>query len=319
MSRFRDFRICTGNSNPGLARGIAETLDVPLGDMVVDRFADGECEIQFKQTVRGVDVFLVQSTSYPVNEHLMELLLMIDAAERASAGRITAVIPYFGYARQDRKNRPRVPISAKLVANLLEEAGADRILTLHLHADQIQGFFDIPVDHLYTTPIVMEHLERTLPGNNNVVIAPDAGGANRARALAKRLNFDLAIVDKRRPKPNESKIAHIIGDVEDRNAVIVDDMIDTGGTLTQTAHAIADAGARRVTAVAAHPVFSEPAIQRIEDSPLDEVAVCDTIPLDTTARGCDKIEVLGTSRMLAKAVACIHEENSITAELFAYP
>lgn len=318
MSRFRHFRVCSGQSNPELAERIALNLGVELGEMVVDRFADGECQIQYKETVRGVDVFLVQSTSRPVNENIMELLLMIDAARRASAARITAVIPYFGYARQDRKNLPRVPISAKLVANLLQEAGTDRVLTMNLHADQIQGFFDIPVDHLYSTPIVIDYLSSALPESGNVVIAPDAGAANRSRYLAKSLGYDLAIIDKRRPKPNESKVAHIIGEVQGKNAIIVDDMVDTAGTMTQAAHAIDRAGARSVRAVATHPIFSDPALQRIADSPLEEVAVCDTISLREDVQQSGRITVLNTHKMLAQAIRCIHEESSITQQLFAY-
>jgi ribose-phosphate pyrophosphokinase len=274
-------------------------------------FADGERRIQYQQTVRGVDLFLIQSTSQPVNEYLMELLLMIDSAQRASAGRITAVIPYLGYSRQDRKDRPRVPISAKLVANLIEEAGADRVLTMHLHADQIQGFYDIPVDHLYSTPLVINHLESTYKEDNSVIVAPDAGAANRSRHLARQVNFDMAIVDKRRPEPNKSEVAHIIGDVEDRNAIILDDMIDTAGTLTGAAEAIKEKGANSVRAIATHPLFSEPALDRIEESPLEDVIVCDTIELSDRATNSDKISVLDTSVMFARAIECIHEEKSI--------
>ncbi|MGM0381456.1 MAG: ribose-phosphate pyrophosphokinase [bacterium] len=311
MSRFRDFRIYSGNSNPVLAEDIAGRLDDDLGELRVDSFADGEVRTQFTQTVRGMDVFLTQSTCRPVNDNLMELLLMIDAAHRASAARVTAIIPYFGYARQDRKDRPRVPISAKLVANLLEEAGADRILTMHLHADQIQGFFDIPVDHLYSAPVIIDHLKSCYPGDDSVIVSPDAGAANRSRALAKRLDFDLAIIDKRRPEPNLSEVVNIIGDVEGKNCILVDDMIDTGGTLCQGAQALADSGARSVVAVATHPVFSGPAIERIEDSALEKVFVCDTIPLENEADNNGKIEILSTGEMFAKAVRCIHEEQSI--------
>ncbi len=311
MSRFRDFRIYAGNSNPSLAADIADRLDDELGELRLDRFSDGEIRTQFTQTVRGMDVFLAQSTCRPVNENLMELLLMVDAANRASAARVTAIIPYFGYARQDRKDRPRVPISAKLVANLLEEAGADRVLTMHLHADQIQGFFDIPVDHLYSAPVIISHLQEVFPENSSVIVSPDAGAANRSRALAKRLDFDLAIIDKRRPEPNLSEVVNIIGEVEGKNCILVDDMIDTGGTLCQGAEALAEAGANTVVSVATHPVFSGPAIERIENSSMESVFVCDTIPLEEEASACDKIEILSTGEMFAKAVRCIHEEQSI--------
>ncbi len=311
MSRFRDFRIYSGNANPALAADIAGRLDDELGELRVDRFADGEIRTQFTQTVRGMDVFLVQPTCRPVNENLMELLLMIDAAHRASAARVTAIIPYFGYARQDRKDRPRVPISAKLVANLVEKAGADRVLTMHLHADQIQGFFDIPVDHLYSAPVIIDHLTECYPENGSVIVSPDAGAANRSRALAKRLNFDLAIIDKRRPEPNLSEVVNIIGEVEGQNCILVDDMIDTGGTLCTAADALEAAGANSVVAVATHPVFSGPALERINNSELESVYVCDTIPLEEEADENGKIEILSTGEMFAKAVRCIHEEQSI--------
>lgn len=315
MSRFRDFKIFAGNSNPGLATDIAKKLDATTGNIRVDQFADGESRVKFNQTVRGLDVFLVQSTSRPVNEHLMELLLMIDAAQRASAARITAIMPYFGYARQDRKDRPRVPISAKLVANLLEEAGADRLLTLHLHADQIQGFFDIPVDHLYSAPIIIDCLKRNFSAEDAVIVSPDAGAANRSRALAKRLDFELAIIDKRRPEPNRAEVVNVIGDVEGKDAILVDDMIDTGGTLTTAADCLDAAGANSVTAAATHPLFSRDALEKIEASPLNKVYVCDTIPLKGHARDNKQFKVLSTGKLLSQAVKCIHKERSIK-ELF---
>ncbi|MFB6346124.1 MAG: ribose-phosphate diphosphokinase [bacterium] len=315
MSRFRDIRICAGSSIPSLTRAVADDLGTGLGGLECKTFSDGERRVQYEQTVRGVDLFLFQSTSTPVNDHLMELLLMIDSARRASAARITAVIPYLGYSRQDRKDRPRVPISAKLVANLIEEAGADRVLTMHLHADQIQGFYDIPVDHLYSTPLVVNYLNENYDDENSVVVAPDAGAADRSRALARRVDFDLAIIDKRRPEPNRSKVANIIGDVEGRNAIILDDMIDTAGTLTGAAEAIDQEGAKSVRAVATHPLFSEPAIERIEDSPLEDVTVCDTISLSDKASKSDKINVLSTAELISDAIRCIHEEQSIQ-ELF---
>ncbi|MFB6355908.1 MAG: ribose-phosphate pyrophosphokinase, partial [bacterium] len=292
MSRFRDRRLYSGNSNESLAREVSNCLNEDLGNIRVDQFADGESRVKFNQTVRGVDVFLMQSICRPVNDHLMELLLMIDAAQRASAARITAVIPYFGYARQDRKDRPRVPISAKLVANMIEQAGADRVLTVHLHADQIQGFFDVPVDHLYSAPIVVDYLSGEFNDNNAIIVSPDAGSVARSRALAKRLNFGLAIIDKRRPEPNKSKVAHLIGEVEGKDCIIVDDMIDTGGTLCEAANTIHEAGARSVVAFATHPIFSDPAVERIESSELESVVVCNTIPLRDNARKCEKITVL---------------------------
>ena len=315
MSRFRDIRICSGSANRALAENMAENLDLKVGELDVDRFADGEVRVQYKETVRGIDLFIVQPTCDPVNENLMELLLLIDAARRASAARITAVIPYFGYSRQDRKDRPRVPISAKLVANLLEEAGADRILTLHLHADQIQGFFDVPVDHLYSAPIFIDYLSEHYGSEKSVIVSPDAGSVARSRALAMRLDMDLAIVDKRRPEPNQSKVMNIIGEVQGKDAIIVDDMIDTGGTLTHAAEAIANAGASQVIAAATHPVFSEPAFERIHNSPLSEVVVCNTIPVDEGALEDGLIQVEDCSGLLADAITCIHEEQSIR-ELF---
>ncbi len=311
MSRFRDFKIFAGNSNPALATDIAKKLGISTGDIRVDKFADGETRVKFNQTVRGIDVFLVQSTSRPVNNNLMELLLMIDAARRASAARVTAIIPYFGYARQDRKDRPRVPISAKLVANLIEEAGADRVLTLHLHADQIQGFFDIPVDHLYSAPIIIDCLKDNFSPDDAVIVSPDAGAANRSRALAKRLDFELAIIDKRRPEPNRAEVINVIGEVDGKDAILVDDMIDTGGTLVTAAESLVEAGAASVTAAATHPIFSKDALDKIESSPLNKIYVCDTIPLQRPVQENTQIKVLSTGKLLSKAVQCIHEEQSI--------
>jgi len=312
VSRFRDFRIYSGTANPELAENIAGHMESDLGNMYHNRFADGELLVQFKQTVRGVDVFLVQSTCRPVNEHLMELLLMIDAAQRASAGRITAVIPYFGYARQDRKDRSRVPISAKLVANLIEEAGADRVLTMHLHADQIQGFFDIPVDHLYSRHIFIDYLSKHYDQDGSVIVSPDAGSVNSARRYATLLDMNIAIVDKRRPEPNQSQVMNIIGEVEGKNCIIVDDMIDTGGTLTSAAKALYEAGAGQVLAAATHPVFSHQAVARINDSVLEECAVCNTIPVDSTGEN-GVIHILDCSKLLADAISHIHQEQSINA------
>lgn len=310
MSRFRDFRVCSGSSNPKLAKAIAEHLGTDLGGLQTTTFADGERRVQYQKTVRGVDTFIIQSTSKPVNDHLMELLLAIDSAQRASAARITAVVPYLGYSRQDRKDRPRVPISAKLVANLIEEAGADRVLTMHLHADQIQGFYDVPVDHLYSTPLITNHLESHYD-EDAVIVAPDAGAADRCRFVARQVGLNLAIIDKRRPEPNKSEVAHIIGDVEDSDTIILDDMIDTAGTLTGAAKAIEEDGARSVSALATHPLFSDPALERIEDSPLEDVVVCDTIPLSQEAEASSKVSVLDTSSLFAGAIECIHKEKSI--------
>ncbi len=301
-----------GNSNPGLARKIGEALNLPLGKITLGRFKDGEVACQIKENVRGEDVFIIQSTCWPVNDNIMEILVMIDAFKRASAGRITAVIPYFGYARQDRKDRPRVPISAKLVADLLHAAGADRVLTIDLHANQIQGFFNMPVDHLYSAAVLIDAIRDM--GRDFVVVAPDAGGVERARALAKRLNnATLAIVDKRRDRPNVSKVMHIIGDVGGRDCLIFDDIIDTAGTLTQTAQALVDAGARGVYAACSHPVLSDPAAERIEASVLKKVFVTDSIPLRESHAGTSKLEVVTVAGMLGEAIERIHEESSISS------
>jgi len=310
IMKFNALKVFTGNANPELAREICSHLGCELGRADVTRFSDGEVRVQIQENVRGADVFVVQPTCSPVDTHLMELLLMIDALKRASADRITAVLPYYGYGRQDRKDRPRVPISAKLVASLLERAGADRILALDLHAAQIQGFFDIPVDHLFATPVVLEYF-----GQKNLlltVVSPDAGGVERARALAKRLNAPLAIIDKRRAEPNEAEIMNIIGDVTGRDCLIVDDLIDTAGTLVQSAEALMAHGARRVSAFATHPVLSGPAVQRIQASPLDEVVVTNSIPLKEEARQCPRIKVLSVGKLLAEAIRSIHEETSVS-------
>src|SRR5215831_233969 len=272
-------KIFAGNSNPPLAREITDYLQVPLGKASVETFSDGESKVEIKENVRGADVFVLQSTSAPGNDNLMELLLMLDAFKRASAKRITAVIPYYGYARQDRKVVPRVPISAKLIANLITTAGASRVLTVDLHAGQIQGFFDVPVDNVYATPVLLEYLRDRIGRRDVTVISPDAGGVERARAFAKRLDANLAIIDKRRIRPNEVAEMQIIGDVDGRVAVIVDDMIDTAGTLCAAAEAVREAGAPVVLACATHPVLSGPAIPRLAKSKLDELIVTDTIPL----------------------------------------
>jgi ribose-phosphate pyrophosphokinase len=306
--------VFAGNSNPALAQEIARHLMVPLGRAYVGRFSDGEATVELMENVRGRDVFIVQPTSPPANDHLMELLVMADALRRASVGRITAVIPYFGYARQDRRPRAtRVAITAKLVANMIAEAGVSRVLTIDLHADQIQGFFDIPVDNVYASPVLLgDAWKQKYP--NMIVVSPDVGGVVRARALAKRLDdAELAIIDKRRPRPNESKVMNIIGDVEGKSCVLVDDMVDTAGTLCQAAQALKDEGAVRVVAYITHPVLSGPAVDRISQSVLDELVVTDTIPLREDARGCAKIRQLSVAGLLAETMRRIRDEESVSS------
>ncbi|CAM2008557.1 ribose-phosphate pyrophosphokinase [Acanthopleuribacter pedis] len=300
----------SGSSNRVLAEKISESMGVELGNIELGRFKDGEVSCQILENVRGADAFIVQSTCYPVNDHLMELLIILDAFKRASASRVTAVIPYFGYARQDRKDKPRVPISAKLVADLLLSAGASRVLTMDLHANQIQGFFDIPVDHLYGSQVLLEHIQRL--DRNFVVVSPDAGGVERARAVAKRLDASLAIVDKRREKANVSKVMHIIGEVKGRDCIIIDDIIDTAGTLTLTAQALRDAGANSVFAACSHPVLSDPAAERIEKSVLEKVFLTDSIPLREDLPYRSKLEVVSIAGLLGEAIKRIHEESSIS-------
>jgi len=306
----------TGNANPALAREIAQTLGVELGKAKVGRFSDGEVDIEIQQNVRARDVFVVQPTCAPTNEFLMELMIMVDAFKRASARRITAVIPYFGYARQDRRPRStRVPISAKVVANLLETVGVERLLTMDLHADQIQGFFDIPVDNIYASPVLLSDLKsKAYP--NLVVVSPDVGGVVRARALAKQLGSDLAIIDKRRAAANVSEVMHVIGDIEGRNCVIMDDMIDTAGTLVKAAEVLKERGAKRVYAYCTHPVFSGPAIERITKSQLDEVVITNTIPLSEAALACKKIRQLSVAFLFAETIRRISDGESVTS-LFA--
>src|ERR671938_315509 len=285
-----DLVIFSGNSNKPLVKEICEYLEIEVGRCDVGKFSDGEIQIEIEENVRGRDVFLVQSTSTPVNYHLMELLILIDASRRASASSITAVMPYYGYARQDRKVAPRTPITARLVADLITSAGADRFVSMDLHAGQIQGFFDMPSDHLYASPVLVEHMRKTFPNAEDVVIvSPDAGGVERPRAYAKRLGTALAIVDKRRSKPNVAEVMNLIGDVRGKTGVLLDDMVDTAGTLTQGAKAVLDAGARRVVAYAVHPVLSGPAIQRINESVIEQLVVTNTIPLQPNARNSKKI------------------------------
>lgn len=309
--RFDRLKIITGNANRGLAAEIADRLFVDLGDARVSNFSDGESYIQIKENVRGADVFVIQPTCNPVNHHAMELLLIIDALRRSSADRITAVLPYFGYARQDRKDRPRVPISARLMASLLERAGADRILALDLHAAQIQGFFDIPVDHLFATPVLMEYY-RNQNLDEVTVVSPDAGGVERARAFAKRLNAPLAIIDKRREDANVAEIMNIIGDVRGRKCIMLDDLIDTAGTLVKGADALFAAGAQSVSACATHAVLSGPAIERIEASRLSELVITNSIPLRPEAAACSRIKVMSVAPLLARAIQSIHGETSIS-------
>jgi ribose-phosphate pyrophosphokinase len=310
----RDFKVFAGNSNLPLARRICDYLQRPLSRADVGHFSDGEIQVEVGENVRGQDAFIIQSTSPPVNDHLMELLIMCDALKRASAASINAVIPYYGYARQDRKVAPRTPITAKLVADLLEVAGATRVVSMDMHVGQIQGFFNIPSDHLFASPVFLEDIRKNFPDLENVVmVSPDAGGVERARAYSKRLNAALAIVDKRRPRPNSSEVMNLIGDVEGRDAIILDDMVDTGGTLTQAAVALKENGARRVVAYAVHAVLSGPAISRITSSPLERVVFTDTVPLSPEAGQCPKIRVLGTERLFGEAIARIHRADSLSS------
>ena len=306
-----ELKLFSGNANRPLAEEIAKTLQLPLGDADVSRFSDGEVYVQINENVRGQDVFVIQPTCPPVNDHLMELLVMIDAFKRASARRITAVLPYYGYGRQDRKVQPRVPITAKLVADLLTSAGAQRLLAVDLHAGQIQGFFNIPVDHLFAAPpVIIDHLAKK-DLNDPVLVSPDAGGVERARALAKRLKAGLAIIDKRREGNNVAQFMHLIGDVKGRDAVIVDDMIDTAGTMIQAVDALRREGANRVLACAVHGVLSGPAIARIKESILEEVIITNTVPL-TPERQLSKIRVLSVAPLLAEAIRRIHDEESVS-------
>ncbi len=304
----------TGNANPALAHDIARHLMVPLGRASVGRFSDGEVNVELMENVRGRDVFILQSTCPPTNDNLMELLVMIDAARRASATSITAVIPYFGYARQDRRPRgARAPITAKLVANMISNAGADRVLTVDLHADQITGFFDIPVDNVYGSPVLLGDAWRQRY-KNMMVVSPDVGGVVRARALAKQLDdVDLAIIDKRRPRANEVKVMNIIGDVKDRSCVLIDDMVDTAGTLCQAAEALKEQGALKVVAYITHPVLSGKAVERISGSQLDELVVTDTIPLSKAAQACGRIRVLSVAELLAETIRRVRDEESVSS------
>ncbi len=302
-----------GNSNPALAEKICANLGMPLGQAKVKNFSDGEIMVEIGENVRGRDTYVVQSTCSPTNNNLMELLIMMDALKRASAATITAVIPYYGYARQDRKVAPRTPITSKLVADLITKAGADRVVTIDLHAGQIQGFFDIPVDNLYAAPVILEHLKRRFTHDRIVMVSPDAGGTERARAFAKRLECTLAIIDKRRTSPNVAEVMHLVGDVRDKIAIILDDMIDTAGTLTQAARALKEHGAKTIYACATHGVFSGPAIDRINASDIEEVVITNTIPLGEKAALTSKIKVLSIAELLAETVRRIHEDESVSS------
>lgn len=306
-----EIRVVAGNANRPLAEEIARHLKVKITQAEIKRFADGECYVSLKENVRGKDVFIVQPTSPPVNDHLMELLLIIDTLKRASAKRITTVMPYYGYSRQDRKNAPRVPISARLVADLISTAGAHRVLAFELHAGQIQGFFNIPVDHLFAIPVFADHLIKMGLNKDVVVVSPDAGGMERARALAKRLNAALAIIDKRRSAPNVAHVMHVIGDVRDRDCVIVDDMVDTAGTLTQAAAALKDHGARRIMACCVHALLSPPAVDRIRDSCIEELSVTNSLVL-SPEKQLKNIRVLSVAKLFAETIRRVHREQSVS-------
>ncbi len=308
-----DIAVFSGNSNPALAQRICDYLQIPLGGAKITSFSDGEIQIEIHDNVRLRDVFVLQSTCSPVNDNLIELLLMIDAFKRSSARRVTSVISYYGYSRQDKKVAPRVPISSKLVADLLTVSGANRVITMDLHAGQIQGFFNIPVDNLFAAPVILGYIKDNFSPKNLTIISPDAGGVERARAFAKRLNADLAIVDKRRLKPNEAKAMAVIGDVSDKVAIILDDMADTAGTLTEAASVLIKEGAKEVHACCAHPVLSGPAIRRINESQLESLVVTDTIPLKPEAIACTKIKVLTISELVGEAILRSHKGDSITS------
>ncbi len=307
-----ELKIFGGRSHPALVQEICEYLNVPAGKVSAFNFSDGETFCQIEENVRGSDVFVVQPTCDPVNNNLMELLIMLDSFKRSSASRVTAVVPYYGYARQDKKDRPRVPITAKLVADLLSKAGADRILAIDLHASQIQGFFDVPVDHLFAAPVLLDAV-RTLDIENLVIVSPDAGGVERARAIAKRLDSGLAIVDKRRTAPNEAEVMHLIGDVEGMSALVIDDIIDTAGTLTKTADLLQRKGAVRILAAGIHGVLSGPALDRINASPIEKVLISDTIPFDDKLARCSKLEPLSVAALLGEAIRRIHDNSSVSS------
>jgi ribose-phosphate pyrophosphokinase len=314
MAANHDFKVFSCSSNPGLTERICAYLKRPVSQAQVGRFSDGEINVEIKENVRGHDIFVVQSTCPPVNDHLMELLIVADALKRASAASINAVIPYYGYARQDRKVAARTPITAKLVADLMETAGVTRVISMDMHAGQIQGFFSIPSDHLYASPVFLDDIRAKFPDIENlVIVSPDAGGVERARAYSKRLNTSLAIIDKRRPRPNASEVMNLIGDVKGRDALIIDDIVDTAGTLAQGAAALKDKGARRVFAYCVHPILSGPAISRLDASALEEAVFTDTVPLSPEAAACKKIRVVGTERLFGEAITRIHRAESLSS------
>lgn len=307
-----EVRIFCGRAHPGLAQEISEYLNIPLSKVDCYNFSDGEVFCQLQENIRGADTYVIQPTCAPVNENLVELLIMLDAVKRSSASRITAVLPYYGYARQEKKDAPRVPISAKLVADLISQAGADRLLTMDLHSPQIPAFFDVPVDHLFAAPVLLEAI-RALKVENLVIVSPDAGGVERARAIAKRMKADLAIVDKRRVGPNQANVMNVIGDVEGKAALILDDIIDTAGTLTHTVDALLEHGARRVLAAGVHGVLSGPALDRLTRSPIEQVLITNTTPLDEKLSRCEKLRPLSVAPLLGEAIRRIHQNSSVSS------
>lgn len=309
----KGLQLFTGSAHRDLVKEIADNLQTTVSDAMVSSFSDGEILVRINENVRGSDVFVIQPTCMPVNDNIMELLLIIDALKRSSSGRITAVIPYFGYARQDRKVQPRVPISSKMVADLITVVGTNRVLTVDLHAGQIQGFFNIPVDNLYAAPVLLEYIRKNYELQNLVVVSPDAGGVERARSFAKRLNCSIAIIDKRREKMNECEVMNVIGDVQDMHALILDDMVDTAGTITQASLALREQGARRVSAACTHAVLSGSAIEKINNSMIEEMIVTNTIPLDSKKEQCKKLIVLSIASLIGEAIKRIHEESSISS------
>ena len=309
----QQLKLFTGNANPELAAAVAHNLGIELGKVHVGRFSDGEVNVDIGENVRGSDCFVIQPTCAPSNDHLMELLILVDALRRSSARRITAVLPYYGYARQDRKVKPRAPITAKLVADLISTASTDRLLCIDLHAGQIQGFFNIPVDNLFATPVLLDSIRVRHAGESLTIISPDAGGVERSRAFAKRLDANLAIIDKRREGPNVAEVMNIVGDVEARSCVIVDDICDTAGTLTEAARALREAGAGRISAAITHAVLSGPAMKRITESPLEELVITDSIPLQAEAKDCEKLQVVSIAPLLSEAIRRINNEESISS------
>ncbi|MBF0105966.1 MAG: ribose-phosphate pyrophosphokinase [Deltaproteobacteria bacterium] len=312
MSRFKDIKLFAGNATLELAEAISNDLDIPLGKTMIKRFSDGEIWVEINENVRQRDAYVIQSTCYPANENIMEMLVIMDALKRASVDTLTAVIPYYGYARQDRKSQPRVPITAKLVADIITAAGADRVVSVDLHAGQIQGFFNIPFDHLYALPVFLDYL-KNFPMDNYVIVSPDMGGAEKARAYAKRFKCGIALIDKRRPKPNVSEIMNVVGDVDGKDCMLVDDIIDTAGTLCSAATALLEVGAKSVFACCTHPVLSGPAIERITASQLDQVVVSDTVPLSEAAKKCSKIKVVSVANILSKGISRIAKGESVSS------